>query len=278
MDFLLPLARQWVAGNTSDEGLRRARVANGRGLGAILNFLGEHYTRRESVEATLREYRAIIAGIDAHGLDAAISIKPTQLGLGMDEDYCRENLEDMRERCQAQGVFLWLDMEDTPYTSATLRIYEETSREYAETGVALQANLHRAVDDLRAMMPNAIIRLVKGAYREDPRISYRRKTDIDENYRVLMRILFEEGRRFALATHDDAMIQEGLTLQEEYQRTLEFQTLMGVRDPLKRELRTRGLRTLEYIPYGPHWFAYFTRRLRERPRNAILMMRSFVRS
>ncbi len=276
MDLLLPLARQWVAGNTFEEGLQRARVANERGLGAILNFLGEHYTQREDVEASRKEYRAILAGIDADGLDATISIKPTQFGLTIDEAYCRENLEEIRELCRAQGVFLWLDMEDTPYTSATLRIYEDTLRAYPETGVALQANLHRAEEDLRALMPHGIIRLVKGAYREDPDISYRQKPDIDENYRALMRILFREGRRFALATHDDAMIREGLALQEEHQRDLEFQTLMGVRDPLKQELQARGLRTLEYIPYGPSWFAYFTRRLRERPRNIILMMRSFV--
>ncbi len=276
MDLLLPLARQWVAGNTFDEGLRRARVANDRGLGAILNFLGEHYTQREDVEAALEEYRAILKGIDSDGLDATISVKPTQFGLGIDETYCRKNLEEIRELCRAQGVFLWFDMEDTPYTSATLRIYENTLRAYPETGVALQANLHRTEEDLRALMPHGIVRLVKGAYREDPSISYRQKTDIDKNYRILMRILFEEGRRFALATHDDAMIREGLALQEDHQQELEFQTLLGVRDPLKQELRARGLRTLEYIPYGPRWFAYFTRRLRERPRNVILMMRSFV--
>lgn len=276
MDLLLPLARQWVAGNTFEEGLQRARVANGRGLGAILNFLGEHYTHRADVEATLDEYRAILSGIDADGMDATISVKPTQFGLTFDEAYCRRNLQEIRELCRAQGLFLWFDMEDTPYTSATLQIYRDTLRAYPETGVALQANLHRAEEDLRALMPHGIIRLVKGAYREDPAISYRQKADIDANYRVLMRILFEEGRRFALATHDDAMIRDGLALQEEHKRELEFQTLMGVRDPLKQELQAQGLRTLEYIPYGPHWFAYFTRRLQERPRNVILMMRSFV--
>ena len=276
MDLLLPLARQWVAGNTFEEGLQRARVANTRGLGAILNFLGEHYTHRADVEATVREYRAILNGINDDGLDATISIKPTQFGLTIDEAYCRRNVEEVRELCRAQGLFLWLDMEDSPYTSATLRIYQETQASYPETGVALQANLFRAQRDLRALMPEGIVRLVKGAYRENPAISYRKKEDIDGNYRALMRTLFERGRRFALATHDDAMIREGLTLQDEHHRDVEFQTLMGVRDPLKQELRAQGLRTLEYIPYGPRWFAYFTRRLQERPRNVILMMRSFV--
>lgn len=276
VDLLLPLARQWVAGNTFDEGLRRAHRANDRGLGAILNFLGEHYTHKGDVEAALREYRSLLRGIEADGLDASISVKPTQLGLTLDEAYCRRNLDEIRGLCQAQGVFLWFDMEDAPYTTATLRIYEDTRRRYSETGVALQANLHRTEEDLRSLMPQGTIRLVKGAYREDPRTSYRQKRDIDANYRTLMRILFEEGRRFALATHDDAMISEGLALQERHERELEFQTLMGVRDPLKHELAARGLRTLEYIPYGPRWFAYFTRRLRERPRNVILMARSFV--
>ncbi len=254
-------------------------MANSQGIGAIINNLGEHYRRKEDVEASLREYLSIVKQIEKRRLDACISVKPTQLGLSIGEEYCRERMLQIKQRCRESRLFLWIDMEGAEHTSATLRIYGDCLRDYAETGIALQANLRRTEEDLRALLPEGgIVRLCKGAYREDPSISYRRKADVDANYSRLMQILFEEGSRFALATHDDRLIHEGLGLQEEYGRDFEFQMLLGVRNNLKTELRSANHRVLEYIPYGQSWLPYFSRRLSERPRNLLTMMRSFVAS
>lgn len=276
MDLLLPLARQWVAGTAPEDALARAREVNGRGLGAILNFLGEHHSRREEVEATFREYGTLVDRVATLGLDACVSVKPTQLGLAVDEGYCQERMGALLDLCRDRGLFLWIDMEGSPYTDATLRIYRDCRARYAETGVALQANLRRTAQDLEGLLPEGIVRLCKGAYRESPDLALRRKEEVDRNFAHLMETLFRDGRRFALATHDDVLIRQGLALQETHGRAVEFQMLLGVRDPLKEELRSQGHRTLEYIPYGPEWFAYFTRRLRERPRNVLLMVRSFL--
>jgi proline dehydrogenase len=277
VQLLLALARQWVAGADLEAALQRARESNAKGVGAIINFLGEHYIDKEEVEESLREYEAILGRIRDRGLDACISIKLSQFGLAIDEEYCREMVARVLEDCRRDDAFLWMDMEGSEYTSATLRIYEECLRRYPETGVALQANLRRTEEDLRSLLPKGgIIRLCKGAYSESASIAFRRKADVDANYRRLMGILFEEGDRFALATHDDRIIEEGLRLQEAHHRNFEFQMLLGVRDHLKEELRSSGYRVLEYIPYGPQWLPYFARRIRERPRNLITMLKSFL--
>lgn len=275
MKLLLSFARQWIAGLHFEDGLRRARESNSRGIGAIINYLGEHYTSREDVEAAVEEYENILQRLDT--LDACISIKLSQFGLTIDEDYCMEMVTRVLDDCRRRGVFLWMDMEGSEYTTATLRIYEDCLRRYPDTGVALQANLRRTERDLRSLLTKrGIIRLCKGAYREPSSIAFRRKRDVDENYRRLMRILFEEGDRFALATHDDGMVREGVALQESHGRRMEFQMLLGVRDQLKEELRAAGYRVLEYIPYGPMWLPYFLRRIRERPRNVVTIVRSLV--
>lgn len=276
MRFLLPFARRWVAGAEAETALVRSETSNARGLGAILNNLGEHYRQIADVEAAIREYHDLLDAIKARGLDACISVKPTQLGLSLGEEVCWEALEELIEHCQREEVFLWLDMEGSETTEATVRLYERCLARYGETGLALQANLRRTQRDLRRLLPAGIVRLVKGAYREPRAVAYPRKREVDLHYRGLMGMLFREGRRFALGTHDGTMIQAGLTLQEEYARDLEFQMLLGVRDPLKEELRSLGHRVLEYIPYGPHWLPYFTRRLEERPMNLVTMVRSLV--
>ncbi len=277
MQILLRFARQWVAGVGSEEAIGRSVEANSRGIGAIINYLGEHHTRREDVEISAGEYASLLERIADQNMDSCISVKLSQLGLTISEDYCREVIGELLDRCRRVGVFLWLDMEDARYTNATLDVYRDCLAKYPETGVALQANLKRTERDLRSLISTGgIIRLCKGAYREDGSISYRRKRDVDESYRRLMRILFGDGNRFALATHDEGLIREGLSLQERYERKLEFQMLLGVRDPLKEELRSMNRRVLEYIPYGPSWLPYFSRRLRERPRNVVTMLRSLL--
>lgn len=279
VQLLLTFARQWVAGVAPEDAIATSVGANSRGLGAIINYLGEEHTRREEVRASAGEYNSVLKSIKDRKLDACISIKLSQFGLTIGEDYCREIVAELLNRCRREGIFLWLDMEGSQYTSATLRIYDECHASYAETGLALQANLKRTEEDLHTLLPKGgIVRLVKGAYREDPSISLRSRRDVDESYRRLMQILFRDGERFALATHDDRLIQEGLSLQGRYRRDLEFQMLLGVRDPLKEELRSNDLRVLEYIPYGPQWLPYFFRRIRERPRILMTMFRSFLGS
>lgn len=277
MELLLPFARQWVAGADLHHAIDRSAEANSHGIGAIINNLGEHYSKEEDVEASVREYISILEQVEDRGLDACISVKLTQLGLVIGEDYCTEVMRGLQERCREKGVFLWLDMEGSELTSATIRIYRDCLRDYTKTGLALQANLRRTEEDLRALMPlGGIVRLCKGAYREPASISYRKGRDVDASYARLMRILFEIGGRFALATHDDRLIQQALALVDEFGSDFEFQMLLGVRDNLKVELRAADHRVLEYIPYGPNWLPYFSRRLGERPRNLLTMMRSFV--
>lgn len=273
---LLAFAGQWVAGSRPEDALRRARESNARGVGAILNLLGEHHTTRSEVEADAQAYASLLGSIRDAGLDACISVKLSQLGLDIDEAYCGERVADLRERCREAGAFLWLDMEGTAYTAATLRIYRETLARYPEVGVCLQANLRRTAEDLRGLLPQGIVRLCKGAYREPAAVAYRSRTEVDASYSTLMHILFRQGRRFALATHDDRLVRTGMALQAERPREVEFQMLLGVRDALKAALRDRGQRVLEYVPFGPQWLPYFTRRLQERPRNLITMARAFV--
>lgn len=276
MDLLLPLARQWVAGSDRAAALARAREVNKGGMAAILNLLGEHYTERERVEAAFREHETLVAAVAEEGLDACVSVKPTQFGLDVDEATFRSMAFDLLDLCRRHEMFLWLDMENADTTDATLRVYADLRAEYPDTGVALQANLRRTVKDLRTLLPEGVVRLVKGAYRESPAESFQRQREVDRNFAHLTEVLFRKAERIALGTHDDGLIRRGLRLQEEFQRDLEIQMLLGVRDPLKAELLAQGHRVVEYIPYGPDWLPYFTRRLQERPRNVLLMARSFL--
>ncbi len=259
------------------DAVRVAREANARGIDALVNHLGEHYREKAPVEATTREYLNLLAAMRAEGIRGELSLKPTQFGVLIDRGYALSEMLPVLEATKSMARVLWLDMESANTTDDTIWICEQLLARYDRVGICLQANLKRTAEDLdRLIRDGARVRLVKGAYKETPDIAYRTRSEIDRAYLAHLETLFARGRHFAVASHDGQMIDRALALATAQPTPFEFAMLQGVRDPLKIELVRAGHRVAEYIPYGPNWLPYFTRRLRERPRNVITMVRSFV--
>lgn len=277
MAFLLRFARQWVAGETLEDALRVAKDANARGMDALLNHLGEHYRDPGPVQATTREYLGLLSAMEAQGIRGTVSLKPTQFGVLIGKDYALSQILPVLDATKAQGRVLWLDMETAGTTDDTIGIGEQLRERHDRIGVCLQANLKRTPGDLDRLIRDDIrIRLVKGAYKESPAVAFQSRAEIDRAYLDLLETLFARTKDFAVGSHDGRMIGRALELAREHPTPFEFAMLQGVRDPLKRELVGQGYRIAEYIPYGPNWLPYFSRRLQERPRNIVTMARSFV--
>lgn len=277
MGLLLRFARQWVAGETREDALQVAKAANDRQVEVIVNHLGEHLRDRTAVEATLQEYLALLDALDAAGIRGGISTKPTQFGVMFDREYALSRLVRLTDAVRDARRVLWLDMESTSTTEDTIWIYERLLERYNRVGLCLQANLRRTATDLaRLVALGARIRLTKGAYRETSAHAFGSRREIDRQFVTLMETLFRGSRDFAIASHDGRMIARAIELAGAWPTPFEFQFLQGVRGPLATHLVSQGHRVLEYVPYGRNWLPYFSRRLRERPRNAVAMLRSFV--
>jgi len=275
--LLYRVAKRWIAGYMLEDAIKAAHDANGRKLQVILNRLGEHTPDRRLIEEYTQEYLRLLDAISEQEVDGTISVKPSQLGLAVDPLLFRSNLERILERAELSKRFVWLDMENSPYTEATLRAYTELLTDHPGLGVCLQANLKRTQKDLQNLLTNmGKVRLVKGAYPEDSSIAYKKRSSIDSNYKQLMEMLFKAGNDFAIATHDTKLIEEAERLSKENNEQFEFAMLKGIRDDLKEKLISQGYRVSEYIPYGPEWYNYSKRRIRERKRNILLLVRSIT--
>lgn len=261
-----------------DDAVRVAVDANRRGIRALVNHLGEHYHEKPPVEATVQEYLRLVAKLKSANVDGDVSIKPTQLGILIDKEYALSQIVPIMDATRAWGRVFWVDMEAAATVADTLWVYENLLGRYDRVGICLQANLRRTAEDLERLLPRgARVRLVKGAYKESPDVGYTTRAEIDGAYLRHLETLFAKGRDFAVATHDGKMIARALELAKARPGIpFEFAMLQGVRDPLKSELTSQGHRVTEYIPYGPTWLPYFTRRLRERPRNILTMVRSLI--
>ena len=273
MSFLIRFASQWIAGETLDSAIRSAKKANSYGTGAIINYLGEHVRNAKEAETNVEENLRILRRIDESKLNASLSIKLTQLGLDFEKRLCLSNVETIVS--SAGHIFVWIDMESSLYTQDTVDIYLGILKRYRNVGIAIQANLRRSESDIRRIVSaGGIIRLVKGAYKEKSEIAYTSREDTTVNFSKLMGYLFFRSEVFALATHDELLIDEALEANRAHQKKIEIQMLRGVRNRLKQKLVKQGVVVADYIPYGKNWLPYTVRRIRERKRNILLILRS----
>jgi len=263
------LSFRYIAGPSLDDAIRVVERLNGKGKLATVDVLGEEITSPDEARASAGQYHDVLARIDEAGLDANVSVKLTGLGLELDQDLCRENLESVVRDAAARGNFVRIDMEDSSLTDRTLELYRELRVEgHANVGVVLQAYLRRTISDLEGI-ENA--RLCKGIYVEPPELAYQEFEAVRASFIRCLEQLVAQGTYVGIATHDEDLIGEALRIIDEVGLTrgrYEFQMLLGVRPDRADELVTDGHRLRVYVPYGQHWYEYSLRRLQENPKLA----------
>jgi proline dehydrogenase len=270
------LARRFVAGDTLAEAVRVAGELNANGFLVSLDLLGEEVHDRDSAILARDEYLESLEQIASEELLSNISVKLTQLGLSIDEGLTVDLLDSLAERAKQIGTTVTIDMEDSRFTDATVRIYEKAQSLHGNLGVALQAYLHRTPADLERLMPlGGHLRLCKGAYAEEADVALTDKADVDAAFAVQLRSLMSfDSVTPAIATHDLELVDLTRELARDRDQAYEFQMLYGVRTGLQAELAAEGFTLRVYLPFGSQWYPYLTRRLAERPANAWFFARS----
>ena len=274
-------ARRFIAGEHLEDGIEAARGLAAAGTRVTLDYLGESVTSRESASAATATYIDLIRHAVDAGIEVNLSLKLTQLGLDIDPATSIDNLRRVLDAAAAANGFVRVDMENSPYTDATINAIETVwSIGHHNVGTVIQAYLKRSPHDIRRLSQlGSRVRLVKGAYREPSSVALQRKADVDAAFIDLMKELMVDGTYPAIATHDPAMIaatKEFATARGIGMDRFEFQMLYGVRRDLQADLMAAGYTVRVYVPFGREWFPYFMRRLGERPANVGFVIRAVL--
>lgn len=292
-------ASRFVAGESIPDAIRAIRELNEKGIVTTLDQLGEHTTTAEEAAQSAESILTIFDEIEKAGVKSNISIKLTQIGMGLDDSLCCENLIRILNRAKEYKNFVRIDMEDTPYTDTTIELLHcalGAGFNGRTVGLVVQSYLYRTEEDTRKLLEHGVrFRLVKGAYKEPPDKAYPKKADVDANFDLLTKILIdaalaaksptisEDGRvppLPAIATHDEKRIDFAKQYAEKVglpKEALEFQMLYGIRRDLQDQLAAEGYPVRVYVPFGTHWYPYFMRRLAERPANIWFFVSNFFR-
>lgn len=267
---------RFMPGETADDGLAAAERLAGDGLPATFTLLGENVDDMSQAAAAAGEYLGLLDRIDHLGLDAEVSVKLTQLGFDLEPDATMVHMERLADRSAELGRTVWIDMESSAYVEGTIQLYATLLARSPNTGLCMQAYLHRTWDDVRELAPlEPTIRLVKGAYREPKDVAFQDKRVIDESYFRLATHLATSARRLALGTHDTDLVERIAAAVPGGRAAFEVAMLYGIRSDEQRRLAREGFTVRTLIAYGPYWYPWFMRRIAEKPvANTLLALRN----
>jgi proline dehydrogenase len=279
--FVRRAVRRFMPGETVEEALDAAEFFRPRGIGILFTQLGENLTNLSEAQAVAEHYHVLLDMIAARGLDAEISVKPTQLGLDLDRAAALRHLAGLAGHAAERHGLLWLDMEGSVYTDATLDLFRSLKADHPNIGICLQAYLRRTPADVHALLPlKPAIRLVKGAYDEHADVAFRRRDEVSAAFQslcVLMLPYAARGElRLGMGTHDTKLIERvaahaaGVGIGKD---AFEIEMLYGIRQKEQLRLASQGYRVLALIAYGEAWYAWYMRRLAERPANVLFALR-----
>ena len=272
------VVKRFVAGDNLEDAIEVIKDLNGRGIGGILDLLGEGVSDPTGAQAAADEYLASIKRIEETGVDTTVSVKLTQLGLAFDKGACIDHLRRLAAEAQAVGTYIEIDMEQSDYVRDTIDVYRLLDADFPDLRLAMQAYLRRTPVDLETMTAlKPKIRLVKGAYAEADGVAFQKRAEIDAQYRFLIDWLFERGTDPGIATHDHRLIAHAqrtaraMNLEKD---SFEIQMLYGIRRDLQERLAQEGHRVRVYVPFGSAWYPYLMRRMAERPANLRFFLRA----
>ena len=267
-------AKKYVAGTTLNDAVRVTKELNAKGILTTIDVLGEAIKNLDEAREEQKACMRVLEAIDKHNLDANLSIKPTSLGLAIDENVCFELVSELVAKAKEMNNFVRLDMEDSPYTDATFDLYKKLREKFGVeyVGVVVQAYLKRTLDDVAKLNPlGTNYRLCKGIYIEPPEIAYQDREEIRENFLKILDKMLTDGNYVGIATHDDYLIDNAYKMIEEKniaKDKYEFQMLYGVREELRDKINSDGHKIRIYVPFGERWYEYSMRRLQENPQIA----------
>jgi proline dehydrogenase len=280
------MARRFVAGETLTDAIAAVLTLNAQGLLATLDHLGENVSTEAEAIRAADEYLLALEALHIAGAHSNVSVKLTQMGLDLGEDFCYANVSRIVRKAAELGNFVRVDMEGSPYTERTLSLYRRLRKQFDCVGIALQAYLHRSQSDVEALIAEHIghFRLCKGAYDEPADIAYQDRDRVTQALDALVRICLAPAGQAnaayaAVASHDEEVINFTCAYAHQHgipPSAYEFQMLYGIRRELQADLVRRGYRMRTYVPYGTHWYPYFMRRLAERPANLLFFLRALV--
>lgn len=274
-------AKNYIAGERLQDAVNEVKKLNSRGIMATMDVLGESVANKDESLLAKTECIAVLNAIKENNLNSNLSIKPTQMGLLLDEEFCYQQVRDLVEKAGQYNNFVRIDMEDSSCTDKTINLYLRLRKDYDNVGIVLQSYLRRTYDDvIRLNAEGANYRLCKGIYIEPEKIAFQGKQEVRDSFMRSLKRMLDDGNYVGIATHDSLLYNaasEYIAKNHIPREAYEFQMLLGVREDLRDKIVADGHRLRIYVPFGKDWYKYSIRRFNENPNVAGSVLKNMLK-
>lgn len=271
-------AGKYIAGEELQDAINLVRTLNLKGIYATMDVLGESIKSKDEAISAKNKCLEVLDAIEKNKLLANLSIKPTQMGLAIDEEFAYQQISEIVKKAKSINNFVRIDMEDSPFTDSTIRVYKRIYESIGHVGIVLQAYLKRTLNDVEQLNKlGTNYRLCKGIYVEPSSIAYKDRQEIRDNFMKALQLMLKNGNYVGIATHDDYLVEKSYALIKEMKiptNKFEFQMLLGVKEELRYKINDDGFKVRVYVPFGKDWYAYSIRRLKENPQIAMYVFKN----
>ena len=253
------LARPYIGGARIEDALSCAHRLAAAGLASSIDFFGENVDDPIAADRVADHYAALAQGLARAPANTFLSVDLSHIGLDQPGPAVQERLERIVAALPA-GRRIEVGAEQERRGNRILAAVLAVARRGGAVSATVQANLKRSWADGQALAEAGVpIRLVKGAFLEDPQVARPWGEPTDVAFLELAHGLHAGGAELALATHD-AVLREALLRALP---GLGVEMSLGVRSADATALARRGVPVRIYLPYGDGWFRYAMRRWAE---------------
>lgn len=267
------IARRYTAGESATDALALIAANATRGHLTSIECVGESVRSADVANAEARTFQTLASELKQRGQNATVSLDLSHIGSVVSPELGLANALAIAAAARAAGTYLMISAEGSERTDLVLDLYDEIAAQYPETGITIQARLHRSPADLeRVMASPGPIRLVKGAFLESEQVAHPRgSASLTDSYLEMAQRLVSAGHRVNLATHDAEIVAslKSLLGQQLHGEHVEFEMLQGLGTALLDALHEEGYTTREYVVFGPEWWLYVLNRLAEHPERVV---------
>lgn len=270
-NLLKKAADRYIGGETLEETIKKVKLQNNQGFKCSIEFMGESTHTVQEANAARDEFINICRTIKQYGLNAAVALDLSHIGLAVSQELCLQNLQLICDEALAGNTEVIISAENTDRTDAVLSTYKSVANTYPNVGITLQVYLYRTKEDFEEIIQyKGRIRIVKGAFETAPGLAMPRGAQLDQVYLNYIDRLLSTNHLCSIATHDKTMQEEAQKLIQKHQPSpdsYEFESLFGIQHEQLQQLKADGYPAKIYFVYGREWYLYLCNRLAEYPTN-----------
>ncbi len=271
--LIFKLVKKHMAGATSASAIKMLQQLNDKKLAGTVTFLNENDITKVKAKYNANSYMQLMKQISRLNIKSDVSIRPSQIGYGIDRKAAEENMSDILECAESNGIYVWIESGMHAGSIDPLDIYKTHRSKMLCFELPINAFYKSNNGIEKALGTGCKVKILPySTYGADAEISKKRVKRLDkinshkkelDAYSDIVRTLLNKDMKVTLFSSDEKFLERFAELNKDYRRNLIFELPLGYNNKRMSMLMNKKINLSVYVSYGKDWVPYAINRLAE---------------